>query len=120
LHKCKAPGDIETRVAKRGGFIELDGRHRVVEDEARAADQMPTVAIVDRAGIPEVVEETTRRQRAHAWSSMKAGTSHLCGMAANQPCRVTISAAQAAASRSGSLCGGPGWRGLALYRISTF
>src|ERR1700728_1101709 len=108
------------------GGVELDRRHRIVEYEARAADQRPMTVIVDRAVILEVVEEAagrvdcTRmvkrhglrdviaqkcfgmevgqgRHRVHAWSSMKASTSPSFGIAAKEPWRVTVSAPHAAA-----------------------
>ena len=120
---------IDVFTMERRIVAELDRRQRIVDDEARAADQMPMAAIVDRAVVLEVVEEAAGRidrvrvierhrlcdvfaqengrtevgcngYGAHACCSMKVSTSSPLGIAANEPWRVTVSAPQAAAKRS--------------------
>ena len=44
-----------------GVVANSSARHRVVEDEARAADQVAMAAIVDRAVVLEIVEEAAGR-----------------------------------------------------------
>ena len=55
-----ADGD-EVLLAQVGVIGELAGGHGVVEDEARAADEVAMAAVVDRAVVLEVVEEAAVR-----------------------------------------------------------